>query len=131
MSKLKTNDYANFLAILAKQAGNLSESDIQRVLSKELELKISVVALKKATSEKSTISEIDINNILNELSSISDRESATSLLNNLTKRNLDVIARKLDIAVKRSDKVDILKQKVVESTVGARLRSSAIQGTQT
>lgn len=131
MSKNKINDYSDFLSILAKKTGNLSESDIKRVLLKELDIKITLVELKADNIKKNIMPEMDVDSILCKLNSLGDRDNAKSELSSMTKKHLEVIARALDIAVQKSDKVDTLRHKIVEATVGARLRSSAIQGTQT
>lgn len=131
MSKKKINDYSAFLSILAKQAGNLSDSDIKRVLLKELDIKITLVELKPDNVKNNLMPEVDVDAVLGKLNSLGDRDNAKSELSNMTKKHLEVIARALDIAVQKSDKVDTLRHKIVEATVGARLRSSAIQGTQT
>ena len=128
MSKKKINDYSAFLSILAKQAGNLSDSDIKRVLLKELDIKITLVELKPDNVKNNLMPEVDVDAVLGKLNSLGDRDNAKSELSNMTKKHLEVIARALDIAVQKSDKVDTLRHKIVEATVGARLRSSAIQG---
>ena len=46
-----------------------------------------------------------------------------------SKKVLEVIARKLDIPITRQDKIEDLRDKIVEATVGAKIRSQAIQGT--
>jgi len=128
VSKKKINDYSAFLSILAKQAGNLSDSDIKRVLLKELDIKITLVELKPDNVKNNLMPEVDVDAVLGKLNSLGDRDNAKSELSNMTKKHLEVIARALDIAVQKSDKVDTLRHKIVEATVGARLRSSAIQG---
>lgn len=45
-----------------------------------------------------------------------------------TRKEIEVVARKLDIPVSQQDKAETLKEKIVEATVGARLRSLAIKG---
>jgi hypothetical protein len=46
-----------------------------------------------------------------------------------SKKAMEMIARRLDLPIVRQDKVEDLRDKVVEATVGARIRSQAIQGT--
>jgi len=131
VSNIKSNDYADFLNILAKQARALSEEDIRRVLLGENELRIDIVEKKSANTNKFSPVEIDVEKILGSLNESNDRNIALDLLSPMNKKSLEVVARALDIAIQRTDKIDTLRQKIVESTVGARLRSSAIQGTKT
>lgn len=130
MSNIKSNDYADFLNVLAKQARALSEEDIKLVLLGKNELKISVVA-KQSANNKAPATEIDVEEIIGGLNEANDRDIALDLLSSMNKKSLELVARALDIAIQRTDKVDTLRKKIVESTVGARLRSFAIQGTQT
>ncbi|MCL1078717.1 hypothetical protein D5R81_12570 [Parashewanella spongiae] len=129
MNKSKTNDYAKFLTILAKQASLICVDDIKRVLNNELDLKINLSPVKQVESTKKLFLDIDLEKIVNELNDINDRNVALDKLQMINKKGLEVIARSLDIAIQRTDKVEAIKNKIVESTVGARLRSSAIQGT--
>lgn len=56
------------------------------------------------------------------------RVEAQNFLEGFSRRSLTVLARKLDIQSSQRDSLDTLRQKIVEATVGARLRSDAIQG---
>ncbi|NQZ33361.1 MAG: hypothetical protein HRU06_18995 [Oceanospirillaceae bacterium] len=128
---MKSNDYADFLNILTKKVRALSEEDIRRVLLGENELILSVAEKKSANSNKITPVEIDVEKILGSLNEAKDRDTALDLLSSINKTSLEQVARALDIAIQRTDKIDTLRRKIVEYTVGARLRSSAIQGTKT
>lgn len=46
----------------------------------------------------------------------------------LSRAGLEKLARALDLPVGRSDRVDRLKERIVEATIGYRLRSGAIKG---
>lgn len=45
-----------------------------------------------------------------------------------TRRTLEMLARFLDVPVVKQDKIESIRDKVIEATVGARLRSEAIKG---
>lgn len=64
------------------------------------------------------------------LLSIQDRNEAFSFLssNFKTKKNLESVARLLEVPVLKTDRLESLSEKIVEATVGARKRSEAIQG---
>lgn len=44
-----------------------------------------------------------------------------------TKANFEKFARSIDVAVMKSDKLEKIRENIIESTIGARLRSEAIQ----
>lgn len=128
MSKRKSNDYADFLALLAKHVSSFGEEDIKRVVSGEFELKVNLVKRKSLEVDQHNDLTFDIQNIVKMLESIEDREHAKELLKGINKKHLEVIARSLDIAIQRIDKIEVVRNKIIEATVGARLRSIAIQG---
>ena len=45
-----------------------------------------------------------------------------------SKDDMARLARQLDIQVQKSDSADQLKARIIESTIGFRIRSAAIQG---
>lgn len=56
-------------------------------------------------------------------------EGETLLLARIPNRKgLEALARYLNLPVQRDDSVDRLRTKIIENTIGSRLRSSAIQG---
>jgi hypothetical protein len=64
---------------------------------------------------------------LRELMSREDGENL--LLERITNRQgLESLARFLQLPVQRDDSVERLRAKIIENTIGSRLRSSAIQG---
>ena len=81
----------------------------------------------RQTELKFTYSEI-----VEKLDSLTAREMGRDLLVSVfpTKTSLEKFARFLDLPVNRTDSLDNLLDKIVESEIGARLRSSAVQGKQ-
>jgi len=65
-----------------------------------------------------------------ELQQLSDREAGLSLVRRRcrTKTCLEQIARFLDLPVRREDTTEALQEKIIEATIGFRLRSQAIRG---
>ncbi|OED83391.1 hypothetical protein [Vibrio splendidus] len=130
MNSGKPNNYAKFLALLAKKAETLSESDIENVLQGNSNLKITVLSCKvKSNKPLQQLAEVDVDRIIHILSTTEDRTVALDSLQTLNKKGLELVAKNLDIAMQRSAKVDEIRSKIIEATVGAKLRSSAIQGT--
>ena len=58
------------------------------------------------------------------------REAGRELLDNAfpTKVAIEKFARFLDLPVHRTDTIDTLRDKIVESEIGSKLRSDAVQG---
>ncbi|EJG0422291.1 hypothetical protein C4D12_RS22250, partial [Vibrio parahaemolyticus] len=69
-------------------------------------------------------------NLINELKNCESRESGINLLteNFKNKKELEYFAKKLDIMILKQDRIDVIKDKIIEATIGALLRSNAIQG---
>lgn len=68
--------------------------------------------------------------LIDKIMAFSTRQEAQRFLDEhyFTRKALEIIARHLDIPIVKQDKVEILRDKVIEATVGARIRSQAIQG---
>ena len=74
-----------------------------------------------------------VDSVIDEISKLATRQEAQALLDSRypTKKILELIGRKLDIPIVKQDKAETLRDKIIEATVGARIRSQAIQGTST
>lgn len=68
--------------------------------------------------------------IVVELRQLESREEGLNLLNRaqLTKKDLEELARLMDLPVPREDDAERLRQKIVQQSIGARLNSQAIRG---
>jgi len=102
----------------------LSESNISK-LEDSYSISLKVVKIKGSA----TITEDLKNEILKELQKCKTREEGHAILAKLlnTKKDLEAFARFLDVSVLRQNKAQI-KEKIIESTVGAVIRSNAIRG---
>lgn len=123
------NIISKFLSELVKDLESLSESDIKKLNSGEYSLALKV--LKKNQSQEGK-PELDIkkaNLVLDKLKACNSRDSGYEILKNnfKNKNELEWFAKQIDIFVMKQDKVDKLREKIIEGTVGATLRSSAIQ----
>lgn len=123
------NIISQFLSELVKDLESLSESDVKKLNSGEYSLSLKV--LKKNQSQEGK-PELDIkkaNLVLDELKACNSRDSGYEILKNnfKNKNELEWFAKQIDIFVMKQDKVDKLREKIIEGTVGATLRSSAIQ----
>ena len=118
------------LEAFAKQASMLSESDIEKLEKGTHELTVSLVKKKAAQPEGSDFPGIQKEELLSRLNSCTSREEGHALISEAlkNKKELEQFARHLDVLVLKQDKVDQIKDKIIEATVGAILRSNAIQG---
>jgi len=116
--------------LLAKQVSMLSESDIQKIEKGTHELSVSLVKKKMAQVGSAELSETQKEDLLSRLNSCTSREEGRAVISEAlkNKKELELFARHLDVLVLKQDKVDQIKDKIIEATVGAILRSNAIQG---
>ncbi len=122
---------AAILEQLADRVKTLSERDLEGVLNGKLRVEIKLVrALDRSKGELRSRTGDEYQILLESLQACDSRQDAELFLedNFPTKRTLAEFARFLDIPVLRRDKVGQLREKVIEATVGALIRSRAIQG---
>lgn len=74
--------------------------------------------------------ELDLDKLRDELSTVESTEAALSIFEtaNLTRRQLERIARSLDLPVLKQDSTTRLEEKIIEAMVGSRLNSRAVRG---
>jgi len=46
----------------------------------------------------------------------------------LTRRNLEALARSFEVPVRKEDNLERLRDRIIDATIGARLNSQAIRG---
>lgn len=128
MSKTKT------LTLLFRELQDaileLGDADIDKVISGDYHFSLKVVK-KKNTSLSKTIlvDKFSFNNLLDLLNQCESREQGNELLSRelSTKSEYEKFARHVEVAVMKSDKLEKIRDNIIESTVGAKLRSDAIQ----
>lgn len=116
---------------LSEAIDSLTEEEIRRLSDPQYDLEVRAVRRRAKDETVGGTPHIDAEDVIRALTSKSTRLEAQSFLDNSfsNKKVLEQIARKLDIPITRQDKVDVLRDKIIEATVGARIRSQAIQGT--
>ncbi len=72
----------------------------------------------------------DLNDLREQLGRAESRDAALALLGERarTRSSLQALSRSLDLPVQKTDSADRLRDRIVEATVGFRLRSEAIRG---
>lgn len=127
--------YSSFMAAsalrrLAAALEQMSEDEMARLNDPNCEIEIKVIR-RRSREEVSPEALLDLNDIVAKLTKFPSRAEASQFMEATfeTKKTLDRIARHLDVPVLKQDKVETLRDKIIEATVGARLRSEAIKGT--
>ncbi len=119
------------LRTVAKDLQALSEDERQQLNEGTARLRLVFEAKSSSKkSEKSSATEIDTEAIQARLEKCRSREEAAALLSNggFTKANLQKLTRAMDLPFQKDDNTQRLLDRIVESAVGFRLRSQAIQG---
>ena len=110
----------------------LPPDEVDALLDGELELRLSVIAKKGKTKKKATpvLDAEQLANVAASLRTMDNRSSGEQLLHEVapTRAALESLARHLDVAARREDRQDDLVRRIIDSTIGFRLSSAAIQG---
>jgi len=107
----------------------MSDEELARLNEPGTEIEIKVVR-RRSKDEPIPEARHDLADIVAKLTGAVSRSDASKFLENSfgTKKALEQIARHLDVLVSKQDKAETLRDRIIEATVGARLRSEAIQG---
>jgi hypothetical protein len=107
----------------------LSDDDVSKLIDDSYNIEFRLTR-KRHKEENLSITETDIAKLVSEITALTSREEAQDFLDSKygTRKALEPIARNLDIPIMKQDKIDVLRDKIIEATVGARIRSQAIQG---
>lgn len=129
MATLK-NDLSVALQRVASALSQLSEEEIRKLLDDAFSIEIRLVRKRSKEESSSDPIKLDIPAIVSKLTGFPSREDAQNFLDTSfgSRKLLEVIARNLDVPIMKQDKVEVLRDKIIEATVGARMRSQAIQG---
>ena len=120
---------ASALRRLAAALERMTDEELARLNEPGTEIEIKILR-RRAKDDVAPELRLDLPGIVEKLTASMSRTDAAKFLDEGfgTKKALEQIARHLDVAVLKQDKVEMLRDKIIEATVGARLRSEAIQG---
>lgn len=120
---------ASALRRLATALEGMSDEELARLNEPGIEIEIKVLR-RRSKEEAAPVVQVDLTDIVAKLTVATSRADASKFLEeNFGKRKvLEQIARRLDVVVSKQDKTETLRDRIIEATVGARLRSEAIQG---
>jgi hypothetical protein len=124
---------SNLLLSVNKLVNKLTNEELEILESGNFELSLNMPKGKSSKGDKqsaTTLDEGSLKSISEQLDSAKSREEGLVIIESSlkNKNELEFFAKHIDVAVMKSDKVDKIKDNIVDATVGARLRSSAIQG---
>lgn len=126
----RTTELIKIFEKIKEAISSLSDTDYEKLLDDSFRLEINLRKKVDRGIPHKSKSSVNAALVLEALAGFSSRDEASLYLESTlpSKNDLEFIARELDIAVLKSDKVESLKDKIVQATVGARIRSNAIQG---
>ena len=115
---------------LASEIVHLSESDLLKLEEGTHELTLKITKKRSAPKITKELSDSQKKVALKCLKECQSREDGLTILCEKfkNKRELEQFAKFLKVMVLKQDKIDQIRHKIIEATVGAVLRSNAIQG---
>lgn len=124
------NVLVRFIDEIAKGLDSLSDSDLEKLDSGSFSLEFKLVKKKEYARDVESISKDDAEVLLEKLKECQDRESGYELLKSSlkTKKDLERFAKMIDIYVMKQDKIEKIRDKIIEGVIGASIRSTVIQG---
>lgn len=124
----------SLLRHFATQIQAMDDDEVQRILDGELKMEIRTPQPAKRSPRKARrCSDAELHELHDLLGRTSTRERALELINAKlqSKADLTRFARVVDIPVPREASSGALKDRLVEATVGYRIRSAAVRGNAT
>lgn len=128
---------ANVLSKVAQAVKRLDEAELEAFTKGEFQVELVVgnehAKKTRRRKESTSLSDDSCREITQMLNEMDDRQKGLTLLNDRcpTKDGLVQLTRYLDLPLQKKEPVDRLTEKIIEATIGYRLRSRAIQGEET
>ncbi len=115
---------------LTRQVQSMDEAQLAQVMAGSAKLEVRVVPSKRSATKPSRLGENDLRELGELLKSSRTREEGNVLLDQKISLREDMakLAKFLDLPVQKSDSVEQIRARIIESTIGFRIRSAAIQG---
>ena len=127
----KRSQLANILRRLADYIDRHPDEELAPIFEQAAKLMQSAGADKKSgIRSRGKFSPWQVGEIVDKLRALPSREIGDAFLQRElpNRRALEMLARFLQLPVQRDDTVERLRAKIIENTIGSRLRSDAIQG---
>jgi len=108
----------------------LTPDDVGRLINGDVRIVLLETGRRATGGAKSAPSASDLATIRTSLQEVTTRDEGRKYLDGLglTRPALQRLAVAMDMAVRKSDTVEMIKDSIVEAAVGFRLRSNAIRG---
>jgi hypothetical protein len=126
---VSTSQIQRFLIFL----NNLSEEDIQKLENGDVSIRFEIIENHKRTKNSHTQQlifnhSLDYGAVINEMLTLTNRPEGEKYLQEkfVSKEEYIGLAKKLDLPFSKKDSVEKLKDKIIEATIGYRIRSQAI-----
>jgi hypothetical protein len=130
---------ATLLRNLAERIERSSAADMEAFLQGEVERLFPEIGIQRHHSDnyrrgvpkkRARPAQKDLSKLAEQLQQLESRNDGLSLLYNseLTRKDLEQLARVMDLPVLREDDAERLRHKIVEASIGSRLNSQAIRG---
>jgi len=115
---------------LVSQIEQLNESDLQKLDNGSHGLAIKLVKRKVTPNNSQDLPDSTKELLTSKLQLCESRKEGLEILieSLKNKKELEQFARHLDVLVQKRDKIGEIQDKIIEATIGAVLRSNAIQG---
>jgi phenylalanyl-tRNA synthetase alpha subunit len=121
------NKYSKILRAIAGLLDELSETQIDNILSGKGQLIYEPRSSSLLDKEKETKKLTNFEDIIKQLGDCKNREEAKAILSSIpNKETLTAIAKTQKIHVIKNDRREDIENKLIEFTIGAKLRTEAI-----
>jgi hypothetical protein len=131
MSKDLKRALVTLLRELTRQIQTMDDDEIAELVSGTARIEVTFAGKKKLpTGKRSKATDEDVSHLLERLRAASSREEGERILNEneMSRGALARLARQLDIRLDKAQPIEDVRARIIESTIGYRLRSAAIQG---
>ncbi len=117
---------------LVRQIQSMDDRQLSEVIAGTAKLEVRAVRRKRASpsTKHRRLTDEELRWLGETLRSIRTREEGNQLLDEgiTTKDGMARLARQLDVSVQKSESADKIRARIIESNIGFRIRSAAIQG---
>ena len=118
---------SKLFSLIQNSISELSERDVDRLLSGQGTLKIDVLPnIKREKHDGAHVEKFDLTELERALKGCESRSAGFVLVEGLTKADLERLAHRFDIHIDKSAKKEQISEKVVERVIGVRLRRHAM-----
>ncbi len=122
---------SRFLEEILSELRTLSTNDIDKLESGNYSISLKLVKNKNTGFDNTAmIQKVENSQVMEQLKKLKTRDDGYAMLSNYlkSKKEFECFAKSLEISVSKLDKTEQIKEKIIEATIGATLRSNAIQG---